>query len=697
MSTMAVASCRWRRSAGIARRALSTLPMRNFGIIAHIDAGKTTVTERMLFYAGRTHHIGEVHDGDTVTDFMAEERRRGITISSACVHLDWKGHQCNLIDSPGHVDFTVEVERCMRVLDGAVAVIDGVMGVQVQTETVWAQADRYAVPRIVFVNKLDREGADLDRATQTISDRLGATPWILQRPSYDPQTGAIDGVIDLVDMASVRFDRESRGETVHRLPITDDREDYKEIVDHRHLLLDAISDVDEDILNAVLDDQPVPSDMIRSAIRRATLNDRKNRVVPVLCGAAYRDIGIQPVLDAVVDFLPGPEVPAEDAPLSAFVFKIVHDRQRGPLAFVRVYAGELSAKSAVYVDGEKMRIGSILQVDANDYRDCGGEAMGPGAICAVTGLKRVRTGAVIRDVNGIANADADRSSLVIPDPVFFCSIEADCSSKQTDMEEALRALSQEDPSLVVVNDSETGQTVVKGMGELHLEIVQNRIRDEFGIESRLGPMSVSYRETLSDPCSAGIVYDPVIGASGASDHAITIALTVAPSEVADIEIRLNEGIPANDSLIGFVRQGIEEGCLRGPILGYPVSQVTVTIDKLQTSKHSNPADAAAAGHRCVQAALRQGQADLLEPVVDIEIRCAAGHIGDVASDLSYRRRGRIDSIESTKICAQVPLQELIGYASAVRSISQGSAHYSTRLGAYARVPPRVREKILSAS
>ena len=684
-------------------RAIPIERVRNIGIIAHIDAGKTTVSERVLFYTGRTHKIGETHEGTAVMDWMEQERERGITITSAATTAEWADHQSNLIDTPGHVDFTVEVERSLRVLDGGVVVFDGVAGVEPQSETVWRQADKYRVPRICFVNKMDRVGADFDRCVQMIADRLGMPPVPVQLPM-----GAEDrftGVIDLIKMEAVTFEGE-RGLEVKRGPIPAEFADAAAAA--REVMVERVAENDDQLMVSFLEGHVIEEIELVKAIRRATL---ANAIAPVLAGTALKDKGVQTMLDAVVAFLPSPvDVPpvqahplddeatvierhsSDEEPLTALAFKVVSDPFVGRLVFFRVYSGV--ARSGDQVTNttrrSRERFGRIVRMHAASREDV--TEVYAGGIAAGIGLKDTFTG----DTLCAPDAPVLLETITFPEPVISVAIEPKTRDDQNRMGDALQRLSEEDPTFRVRFDEETGQTVIMGMGELHLEVIVDRMKREFRVEANVGRPQVAYRETITRPSRREGRFVRQTGGRGQYGHCVLEVSPRQPGEGFIFEDRTVGGsIPRE--YIGPVRRGVEMALNSGPKAGYPVVDVAVAV--VDGSFH--PVDSSemafqTAGSMGMRAALEHGGPVLLEPIMKLEVTTPEDHFGDVLGDISSRR-GHIagsDQRGNTRvISALVPLSETFGYSTDLRSMTQGRATSSMEFDHYEQVPASVAEEV----
>jgi len=675
---------------------------RNIGIIAHIDAGKTTTTERILFYTGRVHRIGEVDEGSATMDWMVQERERGITITSAATTCEWRDHRINIIDTPGHVDFTVEVERSLRVLDGAVVLVTAVEGVQPQSETVWRQADRYRVPRIVFVNKMDRTGADFTRVVEMLRERLGAHAVPLQMP-----IGAEDdfrGVIDLIRMKSVVYldDLGTRSDETEIPPAL--REQAEQL---RERLVEAAVELDEDLLHRYLEGKPIGEEEIRGALRRGALG---YKLVPVLCGSSFRNKGVQPLLDAIIDYLPspldlppvqgidphtgGPAVrePSEDAPFAALAFKIVTDPYVGKLTYFRAYSGTLEAGSYIYNanKGQRERVSRILQMHANHREDI--PEVAAGNVVAAVGLRVTTTG----DTLCAEDAPIVLEAMQFPEPVIAVAVEPKTKADEDKLGASLVKLAEEDPTFKVRFDSETGQTLISGMGELHLEIIVDRLLREFKVEANVGRPQVAYKETIKQPARAEGRYIRQTGGRGQYGH---VVLQVEP-------LQRGTGIEFVDKITGGriprefispVEAGIREAAESGILAGYPVVDFRATL--LDGSYHDVDSSEMAfkiAASLGFKEAVRKAQPILLEPIMRVEVITPEQYMGDVIGDLNARR-GRIMAMEqqgkSRVIRALVPLAEMFGYATAVRSATQGRATHTMEPSHYEEIPASIAEVV----
>ncbi|MFC1452531.1 elongation factor G [Verrucomicrobiota bacterium] len=693
------------KGAESARDAARLRVIRNIGIIAHIDAGKTTTTERMLFYAGCVHKMGEVHEGTTVMDWMSQEKERGITITSAAITCFWRDHQINIIDTPGHVDFTVEVERSLRVLDGAVGVFCGVGGVQPQSETVWHQAERYKVPRIAYVNKMDRTGADFRAVVDEMRDRLGsnAVPVVLPWGRED----SFKGVVDLLSMKAVTFDQASLGE---RMTLCDvPAELAAEAERARAELVDFVAERDEEVLAAYLDGVDVDAVVLRAGIRRLTLN---NELVPVLCGSSLRNMGVQQMLDAVVDYLPSPlDVPemvgvspkdgepasrraGDDGPTTALVFKIAGDPYLGRVAFVRVYSGRLRKGQNVYNPrmGKRERISRLLRLHSEERKDV--ELLHSGEIGALAGAKDITTG----DTLCLENSPIQLEGMRFPEPVMFMAIEPRSRAEKDKLEEALAALVGEDPTCRVRTDAETGQTILSGMGELHLEILVDRLRRDFNVEAATGKPMVAYYETVTGAGRGEHVFDREIGSRRQFGH---VAVEVELRERSSgnlVEFAVSEDrIPS--AFRDAVRAGVGDALMTGVLGGYPLTDVLarITGGSFDTETSTDVAFRTA-GVMALKEAVSASGLELLEPIMALDISTPTDYMGDVLGDLNGRR-GKVREMDARGelqvIRAAVPLAELFGYSTAIRSLTRGRATYTMEPEEFDVVPQTVREAILS--
>jgi elongation factor G len=682
--------------------------VRNIGIMAHIDAGKTTTTERILYYTGRTHKMGEVHEGAAVMDWMAQEQERGITITSAATTAFWRDFRINIIDTPGHVDFTVEVERSLRVLDGAIAVFDSVAGVEPQSETVWRQADRYRVPRIAFINKMDRIGADFFAAVQSMVDRLGAHPVPIQLPIGTEEH--FRGVVDVIEMQGVVWD-DALGMEPKTIEIPTELQEQAEA--YHHQLIDAVAEHDEELLETyLLDEASVTPEMIRRALRKATL---VIAVTPVLLGSAFKNKGVQPLLDAVVEYLPSPldvppvhgvdprtehelsRRPAEDEPFSALAFKVMSDPYVGKLTYFRVYSGKVSAGDRVLnvTTGKTERIGRLLQMHANHREER--DEIGAGEIVAAVGLKATTTG----DTLAIETAPIRLESMTFPDPVISVAIEPKTKADQDKLAQALARLSEEDPTFRVRSDEETGQTIIAGMGELHLEIIVDRLMREFNVNANVGRPQVAYRETVGKPVEkVEGRFVRQTGGRGQYGHAV---INMEPADAG-------EGYEFVDKIVGgkipreyisSVDMGIQEAMESGVLAGFPV--VDIRVELVDGSYHDVDSSEMAfkiAGSMAFKNAMQRAKPKLLEPIMAVEVVTPEDYLGDVMGDLNARR-GRVEGLEprgnAQAIRARVPLATMFGYATDLRSTTQGRATFTMQFDRYEEAPQSIAGEIVSAA
>jgi elongation factor G len=678
--------------------------VRNIGIMAHIDAGKTTTTERILYYTGRTHKMGEVHEGAATMDWMAQEQERGITITSAATTAFWRDHRINIIDTPGHVDFTVEVERSLRVLDGAVAVFDSVAGVQPQSETVWRQADKYKVPRIAFINKMDRTGANFFAAVQSMVDRLGANPVPIQIPVG--QEDAHVGVVDLVEMRAIVY-KDDLGQQFDVVDIP--AELLEQAQEYHHQLIDAVSNFDDEVLEAYLtDESSVTPEILRRAIRTGTLSDE---ITPVLLGSAFKNKGVQPLLDAVIDYLPSPlDVPpvhgldpktegdaerkaSMDEPFSALAFKVMSDPYVGKLTYFRVYSGRIKAGDRVLntTTGKTERVGRILQMHANHREER--DEIGAGEIAAGVGLKSTTTG----DTLALESAPIVLESMTFPDPVISVAVEPKSKADQDKLGNGLSRLAEEDPTFRVATDEETGQTIISGMGELHLEIIVDRLKREFNVEANVGRPQVAYRETIARPAER--VQGRFVRQTGGSGQYGDAVINLLPQEPG-------QGYEFVDKIVGgkipkeyipAVDAGIQEAMGSGILAGYPV--VDVKVELIDGSYHDVDSSERAfkiAGSMAFKEAMKRARPKLLEPMMAVEVTTPEDYLGDVMGNLSSRR-GRIESMSqignAQVLKAVVPLSEMFGYATDLRSMTQGRADFTMQFDRYEDVPANIAQEI----
>ncbi|MFL5966529.1 MAG: elongation factor G [Gaiellaceae bacterium] len=680
--------------------------VRNIGIMAHIDAGKTTTTERILYYTGRTHKMGEVHEGAATMDWMAQEQERGITITSAATTASWREFRINIIDTPGHVDFTVEVERSLRVLDGAIAVFDAVAGVQPQSETVWRQAERYGVPRIAFINKMDRVGADFFASVQSMIDRLAAHPVPVQLPIGQEEHHR--GVVDLVEMRATTWvdDLGTKMET-GEIPA----ELAEQAHEYHHQLIDSVAEYDDELMETyLLDEESVTPDMIRRALRRGTLG---NKITPIFCGSAFKNKGVQPLLDGVVDYLPSPlDVPPVhgvdprtenelsrhpnlDEPFSALAFKVMSDPYVGKLTYFRVYSGQIKAGDRVLNTntGRTERVGRILQMHANHREER--DTIGAGEIAAGVGLKATTTG----DTLATDTAPIKLESMTFPDPVISVAVEPKSKADQDKLGTGLQRLTEEDPTFRVRTDDETGQTLIAGMGELHLEIIVDRLKREFNVDANVGRPQVAYRETIGKPVEkVEARFVRQTGGKGQYGHAVINAAPLAPGDGYEFVDKIVGGkIPKE--YIPSVDVGIQEAMESGILAGYPV--VDLKIELIDGSYHEVDSSEMAfkvAGSMAFKEAMKRGKPKLLEPVMAVEVITPEDYLGDVMGNLNSRR-GRVEHLEpvgnAQVIKASVPLAEMFGYATDLRSMTQGRAEFTMQFDRYEEVPQSIATEIVS--
>ena len=681
---------------------------RNIGIMAHIDAGKTTTTERILFYTGRSYKIGEVHDGAATMDWMEQEQERGITITSAATHCIWNDHRINIIDTPGHVDFTVEVERSLRVLDGAVAVFDGVAGVEPQTEPVWRQADRYHVPRMCFVNKMDRTGADFFFCLDTIKDRLTPNVAVLQLPIG--AEGDYSGVIDLVRMKALVWpaatDEKDLGATYDVVDIPAELQDQAD--EYRATLLDTLADFDEDLMMKVLEDEEISEAEIKAAIRKGTL---EHGLVPILNGTAFKNKGVQPLLDAVIDYLPSPlDVPpirgedkagneatrkaSDDEPFASLAFKIMTDPHVGRLTYFRVYSGTFNKGEVVLNTrtGSKERVGRILEMHANDRVDK--DSVATCYIAAGIGIKNTRTGDTLCDPAHPITLE----NLDFPTPVIEVAVEPKSKADQEKMGKALQALAEEDPTFQVTTNEETAQTIIAGMGELHLEVLVDRMRREFKVEAAVGKPQVAYRETITQEVP-GYTYTHKKQTGGTGQFAV-ISATLSPNPGKDYEFESTvTGGNIPKEYIKPVDQGIQEAMSNGVLAGFPTVDIKVTLEDGKTHDvDSSEMAFKIAGNAWFREVARKAKPTLLEPVMAVEIVTPDDYLGDVVGDVNSRR-GQMQGTEqrgnNQVVNALVPLSEMFGYSTDLRSRTQGRATYTMQFDSYQPTPANVQEEIVA--
>jgi elongation factor G len=684
---------------------------RNIGIMAHIDAGKTTTTERVLYYTGVSHKIGEVHEGTATMDWMEQEQERGITITSAATTCFWKRggteYRINIIDTPGHVDFTMEVERSLRVLDGAVAVFDGVAGVEPQSETVWRQADKYGVPRICFINKLDRAGASFDRSFQSIIDRLGANPVALQIPiGLEDQ---FKGVVDLITMKGLVWKDETKGAEYETVEIPEDLKERAQ--EMRHKLLEAVAEVDETLMEQYLEDEGASftEEQIRAALRKGTISIK---LVPVVTGSAFKNKGVQTLLDAVVDYLPSPlDIPAiegtnpktgeteqrpadSSAPFAGLVFKIMADKHLGQLSFVRIYSGTVKSGSYAYnsVKGTKERVGRLMRMHANKREDI--DEASAGEIIAIGGMKQVTTGDTVCDENKPIVLEA----MEFPAPVIRVAVEPKTRADQDKLGTALSRLAQEDPSFNVSTDQETGQTIIAGMGELHLEIIVDRMKREFGVEANVGKPQVAYRETITQAAKGKEIYKRQTGGRGQFGH-VELEIEPAPGEGFVFENKITGGVIPRE-FIKPTEEGVHDAMERGFLAGYELVDIRVKL--VFGSYHEVDSDERSfhiAGSLAFQDAVKKAKPVLLEPIMRVEVVTPEEYMGSVNGDLN-RRRGQIEKMEQRPggaqvVTAYVPLSEMFGYTTDLRSMTQGRATSTMHFERYDQAPKNIADEVIA--
>jgi elongation factor G len=677
--------------------------VRNIGIMAHIDAGKTTTTERILYYTGKLHRIGEVHDGAATMDWMEQEKERGITITSAATTCFWDDHQINIIDTPGHVDFTVEVERSLRVLDGAVALFCAVGGVEPQSETVWRQADKYMVPRIAFINKMDRTGADFYNALQMMKDRLGANAIPITLPIGEGDM--FTGEIDLITFKARIYNEESMGATFDEYKVP---EDLTEIANkYRTQMLEAVSDIDDTLLEKYLEGKTITADEIKIALRRATI---ELKIIPVLCGSAFKNKGVQKLLDSVVDFLPAPtdtkEIEAhhigikdvvtrridENEKFVALAFKIMNDAYVGKLTFFRVYCGKLKSGSYIFnaVSGKKERISRLLQMHANHREEI--EEVKAGDIAAAVGLKNTKTGDTLCDEHDPVVLE----KIIFPEPVIQIAIEPKTKADQDKLSDALVKLSDEDPTFKVKVDEETGQTLISGMGELHLEILVDRMKREFKVEANVGKPQVAYRETITQTVNAEGKFIKQSGGRGKYGHVWVEFSPNEPGKGYEFTNAIVGGVVPRE-YIPAVSAGIQEALRNGVVAGFPVVDIKAKIyDGSYHDVDSDEISFKVAGSIAFKEGAKKGKPILLEPMMSVEVVTPEEYLGDVMGDLNSRR-GKIEGFSARKdaqvIKATVPLSEMFGYATVLRSMTQGRAIYTMQFSHYHEVPKSIAEEI----
>ena len=688
----------------MAKKAIDKSKIRNIGIMAHIDAGKTTTTERILFYSGRVHRIGEVHDGAATMDWMEQEKERGITITSAATTVKWRDAEINIIDTPGHVDFTVEVERSLRVLDGAVALFCGVGGVEPQSETVWRQADKYNVPRIAFVNKMDRVGADFFNVLEEMRKRLGANPVPLQLPIGSGEL--FNGIIDLVEMKAVLYNESTLGKLYEEAEIPKGLVEQSE--EYRNNILEAVADYDEELMVKYLEGEEITVPELKSAIRKATID---GKITPVFCGSAFKNKGVQRLMDGIIDYLPSPldkgaivginpktgeEVkrePKDDAPFAALAFKIQTDPYVGRLTYIRIYSGQLDSGSYVYNTNseKKERVARILRMHANHREDI--QVARAGDIVAIVGLKNTKTGDTLSDPKHLIRLE----SMEFPEPVISVAVEPKTKADQDKLSQSLAKLSDEDPTFRVRTDEETGQTIISGMGELHLEIIVDRLLREFKVGANIGQPQVAYKETITKEVVAEGKFIRQSGGRGQYGH---VKIEMGPNEPG-------KGFEFIDAIVGgvipreyipSVKAGIEDAMKNGVLAGYPVEDIRVKlIDGSYHEVDSSEMAFKIAGSMAFQEGARKAGPVLLEPIFSIEIVVPEEYLGDVIGDLNSRR-GKISGILPRKdaqvVSGMVPLSEMFGYATQLRSITQGRAIYTMQFSHYEKVPEQIAKELI---
>jgi len=685
-------------------RKTSIEKVRNIGIMAHIDAGKTTTTERVLFYTGKTHRMGEVDEGAATMDWMEQERERGITITSAATTCFWRNHEINLIDTPGHVDFTIEVERSLRVLDGAVALFCAVGGVEPQSETVWRQADKYRVPRIAFINKMDRTGADFFGTVEMIKERLGANAVPIQIPMGSGEM--FTGIVDLIDLKARTYHEESWGATYEEFPVPVGL--LEQAKQQREKMLEAVSDYDDQLLEKFIHDQPIQPAEILAALRKAVIDVK---IIPVLCGASFRNKGVQKLLDAIVDLLPSPsDLPpvtgtsiasgqavsrqASDLePFTGLAFKVVTDPYVGKLTYIRVYAGILKSGSYILntTTGEKERVARILEMHADEREEI--KELYAGEIAAIVGFKKTFTGHTICDPQNPILLE----KMHFPEPVISVAIEPRTKADQDKLSEALHRLAEEDPTFKVHTEEETGQTLISGMGELHLEILVERMKREFNVKANVGNPQVAYKETISVPVEAEGKFIRQSGGRGQYGHVVLKLEPLSPGSGFAFESKVVGGsIPRE--YIPAVEKGVKEAMENGVMAGYPMVDIKTTLtDGSYHEVDSSEVAFKIAGSIAFQEGAKKARPKILEPMMDVEVVVPEEYMGDVIADLNSRR-GRVHGIipraDAQVVAAQVPLAEMFGYATALRSLSQGRAVYTMQFAHYSEVPQGILEEIV---
>ncbi|XP_011305891.1 ribosome-releasing factor 2, mitochondrial [Fopius arisanus] len=691
--------------------------IRNIGIMAHIDAGKTTTTERMLFYSGSISNMGEVHHGNTVTDYMEQERQRGITIASAAVTFPWKNHQVNLIDTPGHIDFTMGVEQTLSALDGAVVILDSSAGVEAQTTTIWRQADRYSLPRIVYCNKMDRGDADFDMCLRSIQTKFDATPLPVQMPIKNFNDQSTLSIIDLLTLEMVTFDKSNQGRRYQRQKLKDNDEILNVAKERRRCLTDRLSELDDQLADKIIQEESlddIPGQLLLESLRRITLQQKG---VPVLLGSSYKNVGVQLLMDAVVFYLPSPMHHQKASLYSCFkdsfaarAFKVIHDKQRGPITFFRVFTGKLSKGQKIYnVQRERTEQGGKLYAAyADDYEEI--PEISEGNIAALGGLKSTVTGDLLaasatavnrakeilekrRDVREI-----DRLTLFnptrVPDPVFFCSIEPPSMAYQSALDSALQQLEREDPSLRVSVDSETGQTVLSGMGELHIDIIKERIRTEYKIDVDLGPLQIAYKETIERPIKDSFKLHHVVAST---KHDVDVTMSLIDNYEGESVLMMDNTKESASNLAGVhpkfmnaVKNGVTAALNSGPRLGCPVINVGVKLHWLEVGKGTSETMVASAATQCIRKLLRDAGLLLLEPIMQLEIVTPEEYAPSVLADLG-RRRTEIQEVTVRRndkiIRSLAPLSELLGYATRLRILTSGNGNFSLEFDSYQRMGP----------
>ncbi len=686
----------------MAERTFLPSKLRNIGIMAHIDAGKTTTTERILFYSGKKHAIGNVDEGNTTTDWMAQEKERGITITSASISFDWKGHRVNLIDTPGHVDFTVEVERALRVLDGAIAVFDAAAGVEPQSETVWRQADKYNVPRIAFMNKMDKMGADFDMSVESMIKKLGANPLVLQYPIG--AENEFEGVIDLLEMKAIRW-KDELGLEMEYGEIPEELVEKSEEL--RDELITKLADIDDEMLQMYLDEEDIPVNKMKKIIRKGTIEED---FVPVFCGSAFKNKGVQPLIDAVVDYLPSPmdmppvegwfngnkieRHPSPDEPFCALAFKNMADPYVGKLTYFRVYSGKLTKGSYVYNSTKniKERVSRLMFMFADKRKDV--DYVEAGDIVAGIGLRATKTG----DTLSSEESPMVLESIVFPEPVISIAIEPENRDAETKLENALTRLVDEDPTLKVSTEEESGETILSGMGELHLEIIIDRLKREFKVPTRVGRPQVAYRETITVPIDTEGKYVRQSGGRGQYGH---VRIRFEPLE-------RGQGIVFENKIVGGVipreyipaiEAGVREALTSGSLGGYPVIDIKATLyDGSYHEVDSSEMAFKIAASMAVKEGLSKGKPILMEPIMELEITTPEEYMGDIVADLNSKRAQilGIDTRANARIIkAYVPLGEIFGFATILRSLSQGRAIYTMKFSHYSKVIQKFADKVLN--